>query len=71
MRFEDFRRKKTTLAGFEPARENPMDFKSIALTTRPQCLANNLVFDMPFNDSIFINVALTFKMIFLIYLPTS
>ena len=30
--------KKTTLAGFEPARENPMDFKSIALTTRSQCL---------------------------------
>ncbi len=34
--------KKTTLTGFEPVRENPMDFKSIALTTRPQYL--NVIF---------------------------
>ena len=34
--------KKTTLTGFEPVRENPMDFKSIALTTRPQYLDDNL-----------------------------
>jgi hypothetical protein len=30
------------LAGFEPARENPTDFKSVALTTRPQCLLNKI-----------------------------
>lgn len=33
--------KKTTLTGFEPVRENPMDFKSIALTTRPQYLIDS------------------------------
>ena len=37
--------KKTTLAGFEPARENPMDFKSIALTARPQCLLIPIVLE--------------------------
>ena len=39
----DFYNKKTTLTGFEPVRENPMDFKSIALTTRPQYLNVNLI----------------------------
>lgn len=39
---------KTTLAGFEPARENPIDFKSIALTTRPQCLDTNDDFELYF-----------------------
>ena len=42
--------KKTILAGFEPARENPMDFKSIALTTRPQYLIDNKGSFRIFND---------------------
>ncbi len=29
--------KSTTTAGFEPARETPRDFESLALTTRPNC----------------------------------
>jgi hypothetical protein len=31
---------KTTLARFKPAQENPMDFKSIALTNQPEYLFN-------------------------------
>ena len=31
--------KSTTTAGFEPARETPRDFESLALTTRPNCLS--------------------------------
>ena|SRR5687767_13465960 len=33
------REKRTTAVGFEPTRVTPMDFKSIALTTRPSCRA--------------------------------
>ena len=29
--------KNPTTAGFEPARETPRDFESLALTTRPNC----------------------------------
>ncbi len=31
--------KITTTAGFEPARETPRDFESLALTPRPNCLS--------------------------------
>ena len=34
--------KSTTTAGFEPARETPRDFESLALTTRPNCLSWSL-----------------------------
>ncbi|KAM3141034.1 hypothetical protein pb186bvf_006835 [Paramecium bursaria] len=30
------KQKKSSPAGFEPARVNPVDFKSTALTTRPK-----------------------------------
>lgn len=44
MRFDEhFENKKTTVAGFEPAREIPTDFKSVALTTRPYCLSGRLL----------------------------
>ena len=36
--FEKFSQKDSTTAGLEPAREIPIDFESIALTTRPRCL---------------------------------
>ena len=38
--FETKKKQYTSATGFEPARENPIDFKSIALTTRPYWQTN-------------------------------